>query len=74
MVINKQEKWLENDLIARATLLHNMKDNIIPLFEEHGKNKRYDGGFRSKVCDAACVAVSLFNFPFRMRIGFSFFH
>jgi hypothetical protein len=35
----KQEKWEENDLMARATLLHNMKDNIIPLFEGHESAK-----------------------------------
>jgi hypothetical protein len=34
-VVKKQEKWLEDDLMARATLFYNMKDNIIPLFEEH---------------------------------------
>ena len=30
-----QEKWEEDDLMGSATLLHNMKDNIIPLFEGH---------------------------------------
>jgi hypothetical protein len=31
----RHEKWVEDDLMARATLLHDMKDNIIPLFESH---------------------------------------
>jgi hypothetical protein len=31
-VVKKQEKWLEEDHMARATILHNMKDNIILLF------------------------------------------
>jgi hypothetical protein len=26
---------MEDDLMARATLFHNIKDNIIPLFEGH---------------------------------------
>jgi hypothetical protein len=39
VIIKKQEKWLEDDLLARATLLHNMKSNIIPLFEEHNSAK-----------------------------------
>ena len=36
----KHEKWEEGDLMARATLLHNMKDNIIPLFEGHESAKQ----------------------------------
>ena len=39
-VKKKQEKWEEDDLMARATLLHNMKDNIIPLFEGHESAKQ----------------------------------
>jgi hypothetical protein len=39
VIIKKQEKWLEDDLLARATLFHNMKDNIIHLFEEHNSAK-----------------------------------
>jgi hypothetical protein len=30
--------------------------------------------FKNCTSDADCVAVSLFNFPFRIRIGFSLFH
>ena len=33
--VKKREKWMEDDLMARATLLHSIKDNIIPLFEGH---------------------------------------
>ena len=33
-IIKKQENFLKDDLMARTTLLHNLKDNIIPLFEE----------------------------------------
>ena len=29
-----QNKWIEDDAMAKATMLHNMKDNIISLFEE----------------------------------------
>jgi hypothetical protein len=35
----KHEKWLEEDLMAWAILLHNMKDNINPLFESHKSTK-----------------------------------
>jgi hypothetical protein len=38
-IIKKQEKFIEDDLMAKATLLHNMKDNIIPLFEEYDTAK-----------------------------------
>jgi hypothetical protein len=38
--IKKQEKWLDDDLMAIATILHNMKYNIIHLFEEHETTKR----------------------------------
>jgi hypothetical protein len=38
-IIKKQEIFLKDDLIARATLLHNMKDNIISLFEEYDTTK-----------------------------------
>jgi hypothetical protein len=31
--VKKREKWMKDDLMARATLLHSMKDNIIHLFE-----------------------------------------
>jgi hypothetical protein len=34
-IIKKQEKFIEDDLMTKATLLHNMKNNIIPLFEEY---------------------------------------
>jgi hypothetical protein len=37
--VKKREKWMEDDLMARATLLHSMKDNIIPLFEGHETTK-----------------------------------
>jgi hypothetical protein len=38
--IKKKEKWMEDDLMAMATLLHSMKDNIIPLFEGHEVAKK----------------------------------
>ena len=49
-VIKKYDKLMEDDLMARATILHNMKDNIIPLFKSHesGICQRHDGGFRKK--------------------------
>ena len=37
--IIKQEKKLEDYLMARATLFHNMNDNIIPHFEERETGK-----------------------------------
>jgi hypothetical protein len=30
--VKKKEKWLEDNLMVGSTILHNMKDNIIPLF------------------------------------------
>jgi hypothetical protein len=33
--VKKREKWMKDYLMTRATLLHSMKDNIIPLFEGH---------------------------------------
>jgi hypothetical protein len=38
-VIKKQEKWLEDNLMVGATLLQNMKVNIIHFFEEHETTK-----------------------------------
>jgi hypothetical protein len=29
-----RKKWDEDDALAKASMLHHMKDNIIPLFEE----------------------------------------
>jgi hypothetical protein len=34
-VVKKQEKWMEDSLMARAIHLHNTKDDIISLFEGH---------------------------------------
>lgn len=31
--VKKQEKWIEEDLMALAAFLHSMKANIIPLFK-----------------------------------------
>ena len=38
-IMKTQENFLKDDLMARATLLHNMKDNIIHLFEEFDTTK-----------------------------------
>ena len=37
--IKKHDKLMEDDLIASPTLLHNMKDNVVPLFESHETTK-----------------------------------
>jgi len=45
-VVKKQEKWLENDLVARATPLHNMKE-YHSSFLITRNSKMYDKSFRS---------------------------
>jgi hypothetical protein len=37
--VKKREKWMKNNLMTRATLLHSMKDKNIPLFEGHETKK-----------------------------------
>ncbi|XP_028116268.1 uncharacterized protein LOC114314035 [Camellia sinensis] len=43
-----QRKWIEDDAMAKATMLHNMKDNIIPLFEEHETARQLMEALESK--------------------------
>ena len=43
-----QNKWIEDDAMAKATMLHNMKDNIIPLFEEHETARQLMEALESK--------------------------
>lgn len=46
MAIKKHDKWIDDDLMARVSLLDNMMDNIIPLFECSESAKENDRDFR----------------------------
>jgi hypothetical protein len=35
-----RKKWDEDDTLAKVSMLHHMKDNIIPLFEERPTEKK----------------------------------
>uniref|UniRef100_A0A2N9F1W8 CCHC-type domain-containing protein n=1 Tax=Fagus sylvatica TaxID=28930 RepID=A0A2N9F1W8_FAGSY len=45
---NKRKKWDEDDALAKASMLHYMKDNIIPLFEERPTAKEMMDALETK--------------------------
>jgi hypothetical protein len=56
----KHEKWEEDDFMARATLLHNMKDNIFPLFEGHKSAKEMMEALEVKYCLRSDTHIQLY--------------
>jgi hypothetical protein len=43
-----RKKWDEDDALAKASILHHMKDNIIPLFEERPTTKEMMDALETK--------------------------
>ena len=43
-----RKKWDEDDTLAKASMLHHMKDNIIPLFEEKPTAKEMMDALKTK--------------------------
>jgi hypothetical protein len=44
-----RKKWDEDDALAKALMLHHMKDNIIPLFEERPTTKEIMDALEKKL-------------------------
>lgn len=59
MAIKKRDKLIDDDLIARATLLHNMKENIIPLFEYSESTKEIIEALEAKCGPKSDTGIQL---------------